>query len=316
MCGSSDPKKDKAIRILNVTTNAERVISEEHPISSLSVSGDNKYLIVNLNSQDIHMWDVEGLWEKPLRYKVPATSSKGAGPSILEGSWNVQLELVRLIASFKPLIAITKVTYIIGMIIKSRLLSPLPSRNLTILESMQVAMGNVLGVVFDGQNDENGSASNAQVSSCRILEGLLQQLISLKWSEPELVEVLGHYLEALVPFLEYYPDDVESGIADMLSYLQNDGQLLRDEHNLFGESLILLIAYAPGNSTVESMLRSTTNVRSCEHTLMTLRYVDLIGFGCCCACNTFWKIEDDGGMGNLGGDANTHLYVSFTINLI
>ncbi|CAI9265022.1 unnamed protein product [Lactuca saligna] len=60
---------DKDIRILNVATNAERVISEEHPITSLPVSGDNKYLIVNLNSQEIHMWDVEGLWEKSLRYK-------------------------------------------------------------------------------------------------------------------------------------------------------------------------------------------------------------------------------------------------------
>ncbi|CAI9300128.1 unnamed protein product [Lactuca saligna] len=102
---------DKDIRILNVATNAERVISEEHSITSLSVSGDNKYLIVNLNSQEIHMWDVEGLWEKPLRYKghrqhkyvirfylvgsiapllpvaakFTATSSKGAGPSMLEG---------------------------------------------------------------------------------------------------------------------------------------------------------------------------------------------------------------------------------------
>ena len=36
---------------------------------------------------------------------------------------------------------------------------------------MQLAVGNVLGAVFDGQNDENGNASNAQLSSCRILEG-------------------------------------------------------------------------------------------------------------------------------------------------
>ncbi|CAH1436793.1 unnamed protein product [Lactuca virosa] len=206
------------------------------------------------------------------------------------------LELVRLIASFKPLIAITKVSDRIIMIIKSLLLSPLPSQNLTILESMQLAVENVLGAVFDGQNDENGSASDAQLASCRILEGLLQQLLSLKWSEPELVEVLGHYLEALGPFLKYYPDAVESvikklfelltslpiavkdpatsrsrharlhictafirlaktadtrllphmkGIADMVSYLQKEGQLLRGEHNLFGESF-LIIASAAG----------------------------------------------------------------------
>ncbi|KAL7607389.1 hypothetical protein Lser_V15G17039 [Lactuca serriola] len=204
-CLLSTDLENKDIWVLNVATNVERVITEEHPVTSLSVSCDNKYLIVNLNSQVIHMWDVEGLWEKLLRYKghrqhkyvihscfggvnstfiasgsensqVPATSSKGSGPSMLEGqsgygstmqdspkfttgdypaatqnSWNLQLELVRLIASFKPLIVITK--------------------NLTILESMQLAVRNVLGAVFDGQNDENGSASNAQLSSCRILEG-------------------------------------------------------------------------------------------------------------------------------------------------
>lgn len=60
---------DKEIRILNVTTNAERVISEEHPITSLSISGDSKYLIVNLNSQEIHMWDVAGIWVKPWKYE-------------------------------------------------------------------------------------------------------------------------------------------------------------------------------------------------------------------------------------------------------
>ncbi|KAK4408183.1 WD repeat-containing protein WDS [Sesamum angolense] len=59
---------DKEIRILNLTTNAERVISEEHSITSLSVSGDSNFLIVNLNSQEIHMWDIAGKWLKPLKY--------------------------------------------------------------------------------------------------------------------------------------------------------------------------------------------------------------------------------------------------------
>ncbi|KAK7284186.1 hypothetical protein RJT34_18927 [Clitoria ternatea] len=59
---------DKEIRILHMGTNAERVISEEHPITSLSVSGDSKFFIVNLNSQEIHMWDVAGKWDKPLRF--------------------------------------------------------------------------------------------------------------------------------------------------------------------------------------------------------------------------------------------------------
>lgn len=59
---------DNEIRILNVITNSERLISEEHPITSLSVSADGNFFIVNLNSQEIHMWDVAGKWEKPLKY--------------------------------------------------------------------------------------------------------------------------------------------------------------------------------------------------------------------------------------------------------
>ncbi|KAK0581625.1 hypothetical protein LWI29_016057 [Acer saccharum] len=59
---------DKEIRVLNLGTNAERVISEEHPITSLSVSVDSKFFIVNLNSQEIHLWDIAGKLEKPLKY--------------------------------------------------------------------------------------------------------------------------------------------------------------------------------------------------------------------------------------------------------
>ncbi|CAI8602773.1 unnamed protein product [Vicia faba] len=59
---------DKEIRILHLGTNAERVISEKHPITSISVSGDGKFFIVNLNSQEIHMWDVAGTWKKPMKY--------------------------------------------------------------------------------------------------------------------------------------------------------------------------------------------------------------------------------------------------------
>lgn len=59
---------DRDIRILNLGMNTEHVISEEHLITSLSVSGDSKYLIVSLNSQEIHMWDVEGSLKRPLRY--------------------------------------------------------------------------------------------------------------------------------------------------------------------------------------------------------------------------------------------------------
>ncbi|XP_047337162.1 WD repeat-containing protein WDS homolog [Impatiens glandulifera] len=56
------------IRILNTKTNSERVISEER-ITSLSISADSRFFLVNLNSQEIHMWDVAGKWEKPVKYR-------------------------------------------------------------------------------------------------------------------------------------------------------------------------------------------------------------------------------------------------------
>ncbi|GLU03752.1 hypothetical protein SLE2022_209350 [Rubroshorea leprosula] len=59
---------DKEIRILNLGKKAERVIVEDHSITSLSLSMDGKFFIVNLNSQEIHLWDVAGKWQKPLKY--------------------------------------------------------------------------------------------------------------------------------------------------------------------------------------------------------------------------------------------------------
>ncbi|KAK1410770.1 hypothetical protein QVD17_37309 [Tagetes erecta] len=214
------------------------------------------------------------------------------------------LELIRLTASFKPVIAVTKVSDRISMIINSLLLAPLPSQNLAMLESMQLAVENVVAAVFDGSNDNLGSASDAQLASCRILEGLLQQLLSLKWTEPELIEVLGHYFEALGPFLKYRPDAVGSvisklfellnslpivmkdpslsgaryarlhictsfvrlaktvdtsllphmkGIADTVSYLKKEGQLLRGEHNLFGETFLIMASAAGPQQQQEVM---------------------------------------------------------------
>ena len=52
-----------------------------------------------------------------------------------------------------------------------------------------------------------------------LLEGLLQLLLSLKWTEPAFVEVLGHYLDALGPFLKYFPDAAGSVINKLFELL-------------------------------------------------------------------------------------------------
>nr|XP_008370660.2 protein HASTY 1 isoform X3 [Malus domestica] len=120
-----------------------------------------------------------------------------------------------------PLIAGSKVSERIDTIIKSLLLSPMPAQDLAVMESMQLALENVVSTIFDGSNEIAGGHSEVQLGLCRIFEGLLQQLLSLKWTEPALVEVLGHYLDAMGSFLKYFPDAVGSVINKLFELLNS-----------------------------------------------------------------------------------------------
>jgi WD40 repeat protein len=59
----------KNIRIYNLEEKTERVIEEEKPITSLSVSKNGRYLLVNLVSQEIHLWDISATKELPKKYR-------------------------------------------------------------------------------------------------------------------------------------------------------------------------------------------------------------------------------------------------------
>ncbi|KAA8545010.1 hypothetical protein F0562_019773 [Nyssa sinensis] len=138
------------------------------------------------------------------------------------------LELIRFVASVKPLISAAKVSERIITIIKSLMLAPMPAQELAVMESMQLALENVASAVFDGSNEFGGSSSEIQLKLCRIFEGLLQQLLSLKWTEPALVEVLGHYLDALGPFLKYFPDAAGSVINKLFELLTSLPFVVKD----------------------------------------------------------------------------------------
>ncbi|XP_044483250.1 protein HASTY 1 [Mangifera indica] len=138
------------------------------------------------------------------------------------------LELVKFVASSKPLIAGVKVSERVFAIIQSLLSSPTPAQDLAVMESMQSALENVVSAVFDGTNEVGGSTSEVHIALCRIFEGLLQQLLSLKWTEPPLVEALGHYLIALGPFLKYFPDAVGSVINKLFELLTSLPFVVKD----------------------------------------------------------------------------------------
>ncbi|KAK1277319.1 Protein HASTY 1 [Acorus gramineus] len=86
---------------------------------------------------------------------------------------------------------------------------------LTLLESMQLGLETVVSAVFDGSADLR---DDVMVPLQRLLEGLLQQLLSLGWTEPALAEILGHYLDALGPFLRGFPNGL-GGVVDKLFQL-------------------------------------------------------------------------------------------------
>ncbi|KAH9754455.1 protein HASTY 1 [Citrus sinensis] len=129
------------------------------------------------------------------------------------------LELVKFVASNKPLVAGVKVSERVMAIINSLLISTMPAQDLAVMESMQSALENVVSAVFDGSNQFGGATSEVPLALSRIFEGLLHQLLSLKWTEPPLVVALGHYLDALGPFLKYYPDAVGGVISKLFELL-------------------------------------------------------------------------------------------------
>ncbi|XP_010245372.1 PREDICTED: protein HASTY 1 isoform X2 [Nelumbo nucifera] len=129
------------------------------------------------------------------------------------------LELIRFVSSHKPFVAASRVSERIDTVIKSLLHAPKPAQELAIMDSLQLALETVVSVIFDGSTEFGGGSSEVQITLCRIFEGLLQQFLSLKWTEPALVEVLGRYLDALGPFLKYFPDAVGGVINKLFELL-------------------------------------------------------------------------------------------------
>ncbi|CAI0432336.1 unnamed protein product [Linum tenue] len=133
-------------------------------------------------------------------------------------------ELMKLIASLKPILASSKVSDRVFAIITS----PVPLQDLAMMESFQVSLENIVTAVFDGSNEFAGGSTELHLALCRIFEGLLQRLLSLNWSEPALVEILGHYLDALGPFMKYYPDAVGGVINKLFELLASLPCVMKD----------------------------------------------------------------------------------------
>ncbi|CAM8926022.1 unnamed protein product [Rhodiola kirilowii] len=138
------------------------------------------------------------------------------------------IELVRLVSSYKPIVAASRVSERLNVIIKSLFSSLAPDQELAVLESMHLALDNVMSSVFDGSNETSNETSEVHLTLQRIFEGLLGLLLSLKWTEPTLVEVLAHYLDAMGLFLKFFSDGTESVINKLFELLNSLPYTVKD----------------------------------------------------------------------------------------
>lgn len=61
--------KENAILLLDREAKLERLVKEDQPITSFSLSSDNKFLLVNLFNQEVHLWSIEGDLKVVCKYK-------------------------------------------------------------------------------------------------------------------------------------------------------------------------------------------------------------------------------------------------------
>ena len=61
--------KENVILLFNKETMDERFIEEDQTITSFSLSKDNRFLLVNLLNQEIHLWNIEGDPKLVSKYK-------------------------------------------------------------------------------------------------------------------------------------------------------------------------------------------------------------------------------------------------------
>lgn len=61
--------RETVILLLDRESKAEKYIVEDHLITSFSLSKDNKFLLVSLMNQEIHLWNIEGHIKLVSKYK-------------------------------------------------------------------------------------------------------------------------------------------------------------------------------------------------------------------------------------------------------
>lgn len=165
-------------------------------------------------------------------FKRMLKKSANSSSSLLE-LWNEELEgksdfsnyrtklldLIRVIASQRPVIAAANIVQRINVVSGDANQTTKSPQDLDAMVGAQLGLETVVNAIFDGSGDYAKTDQEAKFQIHRTFEGLLQQLLSLKWTEPSLTVIHGHYLDSLGLYLRHYPDAVASVVNKLFELL-------------------------------------------------------------------------------------------------
>ncbi|CAO2179966.1 unnamed protein product, partial [Urochloa humidicola] len=141
------------------------------------------------------------------------------------------LDLIKVIASQRPVIAAASIVQRINVVFGDANQATKSPQDLDAMEGAQLGLEAVVSAIFDGSVDYVKADLEMKSQLHKIFEGLLQQLLSLKWTEPNLAVIHGHYLDALGPFLRHYPDAVASVVNKLFELLTSLPITFQDPSN-------------------------------------------------------------------------------------
>uniref|UniRef100_A0ACD5VMX1 Uncharacterized protein n=1 Tax=Avena sativa TaxID=4498 RepID=A0ACD5VMX1_AVESA len=129
------------------------------------------------------------------------------------------LDLIRVVASQRPVIAAANILQRINVVFGDANQATKSPQDLDAMVGAQLGLETVVSAIFDGSGDYTKTDQESKFQIHRTFEGLLQQLLSLKWTEPSLAVIHGHYLDSLGLFLRHYPDAVASVVNKLFDLL-------------------------------------------------------------------------------------------------
>uniref|UniRef100_A0A453GCW2 Exportin-5 C-terminal domain-containing protein n=3 Tax=Aegilops tauschii subsp. strangulata TaxID=200361 RepID=A0A453GCW2_AEGTS len=134
------------------------------------------------------------------------------------------LDLIKYIAYRRPILAASKAAHRINSVTGDASTVSPPPKDLAAIESAQLVLNTVVNAIFDDSIENGEIILDTQFSLLRIhhiFGDLLAQLLSLKWMEPRLAVILGHYLTAFCPYLRRHPPVVPSVVKKLFELLSS-----------------------------------------------------------------------------------------------